>query len=502
MGEFAVLVRSLLPSNQYDERADFTVAMLPLELLRQRTSDHWLVGQDSHAFLSQVDQLIDDFTSVDRGSDKSTGRRSILIAESDPIRFLAGFLAAQSTFQSVFLGNPSWGETEWQQALALAQPDQLWGDGCEHFSSPFSPSHSQVTPPDEPLILIPTGGSSGKIKFVMHRWGTLAAAVEGFQGYFQVSAVNSICVLPLYHVSGLMQFMRSFLTGGELQILSFKQLKNGPGTLSNPSDWFISLVPTQLQALLAKPRLAKWLARCKTVFVGGAPSWPDLLTLARSKHIPLSLCYGMTETAAQVVALKPQDFLAGHSSAGQVLPHAQVDLMDDQGMPVPVGTIGQVQIAAESLALGYYPTRWAETRWTDPQAIAKATQSTILFQTDDSAYLDDQGYLTLVGRLSHKIITGGENVFPAEIEAAIRATGLVTDVVVVGLPDSYWGQCVTAIYVPCSPAISFQKLVHALQNKMTRYKHPKIGIPIDKLPRNSQGKLNYQTLLAIAREGR
>jgi O-succinylbenzoic acid--CoA ligase len=465
-----------------------------LDLLKKRTQHNWLVGQDAQAFLTLTETLAQEFATAK----KTNQGRAILLAEPDPIRFLAGFLAAHSTYPQVFLGNPQWGMVEWQQALAIAQPDQIWGNCAKPQSAaqsidlgetPSSPNPSNY--PDN-LILIPTGGSSGTIRFVMHRWDTMAAAAYGLQHYFQIATVNSLCVLPLYHVSGLMQFMRSFLSGGKLQVMTFKALKTGQALPVNPSDWFISLVPTQLQALLTQSALPQWLRQCKAIFLGGAPSWPQLLDQARAKRLPLAPCYGSTETAAQITTLKPTDFLAGNQSVGQLLPHAQVTIADDQGQSVAAGTLGQVQIVAESLALGYYPHGWSG-QWGEQPSTERLTSPTV-FKTDDAGYLDDQGYLTLVGRLRNKIITGGENVFPAEVEAAIRATGLVTDVAVLGMPDSYWGQCVTAIYVPHTPTLVAEDICAALQDTIARFKRPKLWVPVENLPRNAQGKLNQQIL--------
>ncbi|MEM9002931.1 MAG: 2-succinylbenzoate--CoA ligase [Cyanobacteria bacterium P01_F01_bin.86] len=480
--------------------------MKPLELLKSRAHDNWLVGQDNQAFLALTEALIQEFAAIAPATGQVTEGHSILLAESDPVRFLAGFLAAHATAQRVFLGNPDWGAVEWQQALAMAQPDRVWGDRAigtqlEALNTSSTAQFERLTAPVLPmapalatkrLILIPTGGSSGHIRFVAHHWETLAAAVWGLQQCFQSAAIHSICTLPLYHVSGLMQFMRSLLSGGALWLITFQDLKTGPPTLVDPSDWFISLVPTQLQALLENAALAHWLAQCKTVFIGGAPSWPALLQQARSLGIPLAPCYGMTETAAQIATLKPAAFLAGNQSVGQVLPHAQVMIVDEHRQPVAPGTSGQIQIAAASLAWGYYPTD------TFAPPTDRELTSPPFFPTDDMGFLDDQGYLTLVGRLSNKIITGGENVFPAEVEAAIRATGLVTDIAVLGTPDPYWGQCVTAVYVPHDSTPSVHAMDTALQANIARFKRPKVWVPVEALPRNAQGKLNHQTLQAIA----
>ena len=470
--------------------------MTLLEQLRQRTPDHWLVGQDSQRFLALAEALAEEFAGKPAAS--------ILIADADPVRFLAGFLAAQGTAQRVFLGNPHWGTTEWQQALALAQPDLVWGD-CPDFSHstdqrrvklPIGSASAVPCGRSTPgLILIPTGGSSGTLRFAMHRCHTLAAAVEGFQRYFQVTAVNSICVLPLYHVSGLMQALRSLLSGGKFWLTSCKALSANPELRIDPSNWFLSLVPTQLQGLLDQPGLAEWLVRCQTVFLGGAPSWPDLLARARARQIPLAPCYGMTETAAQIAALKPAEFLAGNPTVGQVLPHARVTLLDEQGQSVAPGVPGQVHIAAQSLALGYYPEPWGN----DSPGLPSGERG---LPTDDVGVLDNQGYLTLVGRLSNNIITGGEKVYPAEVEGAIRATRQVIDVAVLGMPDPYWGQCVTAVYVPADSTPEVPEIEAVLEKNLARFKRPKLWVPVAALPRNAQGKLNRQTLETLVTQWR
>ncbi|NET48204.1 MAG: AMP-binding protein, partial [Merismopedia sp. SIO2A8] len=475
-----------------------------IHLLETQAQANWLVEQDNAAFLALTHRLVQDFTTDGTMSKKPSQAQSILIVESEPLHFLAGFLAAHTTHQRIFLGNPQWGQTEWQQAMAIAQPDHVWGNHA-HLASSCLPQPSDApclitptsgeyaAPPQAPppLIMVPTGGSSGKIRFVMHTWQTLAAAVAGFQQYFNVDAVNSLCVLPLYHVSGLMQVMRSLFSGGKLWLAPFQSLKLGQFPPIDPSEWFISLVPTQLQRLLNQPHgqpdsqlddqpnIASWLARCQTVFIGGAPTWPDLLNQARTQNIPVSLCYGMTETAAQIVALRPNDFLSsrdkeGAPTVGQLLPHAHITIVNDQNKAMPPGSIGQIKITTKSLALGYYPTCWSTE---------KAGSE---FFTDDGGYFDDQGYLTLVGRLSDKIITGGENVFPAEVEAAIWATNLVIDIAVVGVSDTYWGQCVTAIYVPKDPTllpqITERQLADQLHGIIAQYKCPKTWISVKALP--------------------
>ncbi len=195
----------------------------------------------------------------------------------------------------------------------------------------------------------------------------------------------------------------------------------------------------------------------------------------------------MTETASQIVTLKPQDFLRGNNSSGRVLPHAKVTILNEEGNLQAKHKIGSIAIAAESLYLDYYGN-----------SVSNLDRSSAKLVTDDLGFFDPQGYLHIVGRRSQTIITGGENVFPAEVEAAILATSLVTDVCVIGLSDRTWGQAVTAVYIPIDGHIADPKIKAKIVDKLSKYKLPKYWIKVDRLPRNQQGKIDYQKVKAIA----
>ncbi|MEH2193062.1 MAG: 2-succinylbenzoate--CoA ligase [Nostoc sp.] len=450
----------------------------PLDCLNNLAQDDWLIGYDSRQFNKIAQELYLELTQL---SASGTSPK-IILAEREPVRFLASFIAACAANCPVFLCNPDWGTQEWQQVFDLVQPDIILGMGHGAWGMGHG-NNTQCQIPNH--IMISTGGSSGQIKFAIHTWETLTASVQGFIKYFQLKRVNSFCVLPLYHVSGLMQFMRSFTTKGKLAILPFKAVESGQILNIKQSEYFISLVPTQLQRLLQNPELTEWLSQFNTVLLGGAPAWNELLEKARFHRIRLAPTYGMTETASQIATLKPDDFLIGKISSGQILPHAKVTIQNQQGEILNSNQIGNITIQAQSLALGYYP-------------ITRENQTD--FQVDDLGFLDNQGHLNIVGRNSDKIITGGENIYPAEIESAIQATQMVADICVIGIPDKHWGQALTAIYIPKKSDTSALKIQTLLKDKLSKFKIPKYWIPQQNLPRNSQGKINRQQLQQIATE--
>ena len=396
----------------------------------------------------------------------------IIIAERSPVRFLGSFIAACAAKCPVFLCNPDWGKDEWEQVFNLVQPDIVLGVNHNFSKSPIINHELPITN----SIMIPTGGSSGKIKFAIHTWQTLTASVQGFTEYFSIDSVNSFCILPLYHVSGLMQFMRSLTTGGKLVISTSKKLENCQIPNIKTEEFFISLVPTQLQKLLQNIELTQWLSKFSTVLLGGAQPWEELLEKARFHQIRLAPTYGMTETASQIATLKPDEFLKGKFNSGKILPHAKI-IIDNQP--------GNINIQSQSLALGYYPQIWENRN---------------NFVVDDIGFLDNQDYLHIIGRNSDKIITGGENVYPTEIESAIRKTQMVIDVCVIGIADKHWGQALTAIYTPKNKNISHIEIQNQLKNQLSKFKIPKYWISLANLPRNVQGKINRQQLQKIAKD--
>jgi o-succinylbenzoate---CoA ligase len=414
------------------------------QLFSRRLQTGWLVGIDGEAIIDRVNSKLAEFTQ--------SVPNLIVIATPDPIEFIANLIAGVRLGLTICLGNPRWGTAEWAQVSSLT--DLV--DRQQH----------------QNLIMIPTGGSAGEIKFAIHTWETLSSSVWGFQEFYQVEKINSVCTLPLYHVSGLMQLVRSILTDGKLLIVDFDRLCHEPMILLDQIEiecYFISLVPTQLAKLLDLN--VTWLGGFQTILLGGAPPTVELLTIARIAKLPLALTYGMTETASQVTSLKPAEFLAGNHSCGRVLPHAEIELI-----ATAEDRIKSIRIKAKSLMLGYFPN------------LDRLTY----FDPDDLGAVDLDGYLTIIGRDSGKIITGGENVFPIEVIDAIMATGLVADVWVVGLPDQYWGQIVTAIYVEKDLPVSAAILAQAIAGKISNYKIPKQWFPVAQIPRNSLGKVLTQ----------
>ncbi len=324
---------------------------------------------------------------------------------------------------------------------------------------------------NEGWLCIATGGTGGgPPRFARHDEHTLMAAVRGFCAYFDLKRVNGVDVLPAFHVSGLMARVRCAATGGEHLAWDWKRLEAGelPAAPRAGEPWVISLVPTQLHRLLAQPAAVEWLRGFGIIFVGGGPMWPELADAAAQAGLRLAPSYGMTETAAMVAALRPEEFLAGARSCGTPLPHVDVS----------IGSDGVVRVRGESVFRGYFPE----------------TSGAREFATEDFGRFDERGHVHLLGRRDAVIITGGKKVQPSVVEAALRATGEFTDVAVVGVPDAEWGEVVVACYPREARTPDFACAVATL----AAHERPKRFVAMADWPRNAQGKVNRAALRARA----
>jgi O-succinylbenzoic acid--CoA ligase len=452
-------------------------------------------------------RLLGERPSVAEASDR------VVVEAREPARFRAAFADAVASGGTVFLANPDWGAAERGQFNALcsapsAQPPSTAGGSAAGQSKILAEAKGRHRPnpkseTEAGWLCIPTGGSSGVIRLARHDQDTLHAAVRGFAAHFGVARVNALGVLPLHHVGGLMGWLRAELTGGIFLDGDWKRIVAGELPVLPRADegWFISLVPTQLQRLLARPEAVAWLRGFRAVLVGGGPVWPELVQASATVQVPLALTYGATETAAAVAALRPEEFLAGGRGCGTTLPHGRLGLGTpgaSASSPESTDTDGaEIVVEAESLFRGYWP-EWR------PTEELRAGESGA-WATGDLGFFDARGSLHVTGRRDARIITGGEKVGPEEVEAALRATGEFADVAVVGVPDAEWGEAVVACYPAADGAgeggwrAPDMARVAAGLATLAVWKRPKRFVAVADWPRDAAGKVIRPQLAARAR---
>jgi len=373
------------------------------------------------------------------------------IESADPAEFVAAFGAAAAGNGEVFLCNPQWGVREREQVRRLLE------------APPAGPSA-------QGWLMIPTGGSTGGVRFARHDHSTVGAAVAGFARHFGVDRVNAFGLLPLHHVSGLMGWLRTALTGGVFRSGDWKDIERGnfPALERVPGDWVLSLVPTQLERLLAAPAATDWLRRFRIIHLGGAPAWPALLDRAATARLPLAPGYGMTETAAMVTSLRPEEFLAGARNAGAPLPHARLEIDAE----------GAIAVSGDSVFRGYYP----------------ASDTAGRFVTGDLGEFDSAGRLSVRGRRDGVIITGGEKVHPEEVEAVLRESGELSCVAVLGRPHPEWGQQLVAVF-PVGGRPDLDRLRALVASRLAPAKRPKSYVALPVWPETTPGKPDRAALM-------
>ncbi|MEM7329434.1 MAG: fatty acid--CoA ligase [Pseudomonadota bacterium] len=226
---------------------------------------------------------------------------------------------------------------------------------------------------------------------------------------------------------------------------------------------------------------------------GASPIPLDLLKrcmdVFQSKFVQM---YGMTETAGTIIALSPEDHDPDGNekmrSAGQVLAGAEVTILDDRGETVARGTTGEIAIRSVSNMTDY---------WQQPEATAKTISDNGWLRTGDAGYMDDDGYVFIQDRVKDMIISGGENIYPAEVENAIFGHPKVSDVAVIGVPDEKWGEAAKAVIVPVpGTAIDPDEIITWVRQRIAGYKCPKSIDLVETLPRNPSGKILKKVLRA------
>lgn len=259
------------------------------------------------------------------------------------------------------------------------------------------------------------------------------------------------------------------------------------------------IVPAALHILLQHPRCALVdFSRLKYILYGAAPIPLELLR----QCIQMFKCefiqaYGMTETTGTICMLPPEDHdPAGNPrmrSAGKALPGVELKVVDDQGNIVPTGQVGEIWTRSSNNMIGY---------WNLPDATAKTMVDGGWIKTGDAGYLDEDGYLFIHDRVKDMIISGGENVYPAEVESAIYGHPDVLEVAVIGVPDEKWGEAVKAVCVPrASATIDPDSVIAWARERIAGFKVPRSIDVIAALPRNASGKILRKDLRAPYWEG-
>ncbi len=295
-----------------------------------------------------------------------------------------------------------------------------------------------------------------------------------------------LSVLPLYHVGGLAVIFRSTLYGITTVLHDRFDIDKIQYSFDHHGITMISLVPTMLYRMLEAG--VRWPDSLRLILLGGAAASPELLQRAFEMNLPIAPTYGLTEASSQVATMRPHAARKKPGSVGKPLLFTSVRIAGENGQSVPAGEYGEVVVSGPTVMKGYH---------NNPDATAKAIRDGELY-TGDIGYLDEDGDLWLVQRRSDLIVSGGENVYPAEVETILRAHPAVSEVAVVGVDHPEWGQQVAAAVVLVDGAIlTTDELIAYSREHLAGYKQPRRILFVDALPQTASGKVQRNGVRAL-----
>jgi len=300
-----------------------------------------------------------------------------------------------------------------------------------------------------------------------------------------------LVVLPLFHTGGLNCYANPVLHAGGT-ILLMRTFDPG-AALDHISDKALGIthffaVPAPYQFMMQHPTFqGADLSRLRMSGVGGAPCALTILETWAARGVPLVQGYGMTETSPASTMLDAADAIRKVGSAGKPLLHTDVRIVDEAGRDVPRGSIGELWTRGPNITPGY---------WNKPEATAASFVDGWL-KTGDAAREDDEGFIYIVDRWKDMYISGGENVYPAEVENVLFQLPQVADAAVIGVPNERWGEVGKAVIVikPSETLAEADVITHCLA-RLAKFKVPQSVEFIEALPRNATGKVLKRALRA------
>ncbi|MGP8058115.1 MAG: long-chain-fatty-acid--CoA ligase [Acidimicrobiales bacterium] len=345
--------------------------------------------------------------------------------------------------------------------------------------------------PEEVSMQLYTSGTTGLPKGVMLSNSNLATAIGEAGQTFTVDADTvSLIAMPLFHIGGSGWALCGMSRGGRSVILRDVDPVELLALIETEGITETFVVPAVLMFLLATPGIESTdLSSLRNVYYGASPIAEDVLVRCLEVFgCSFTQVYGMTETTGAITALRPEDHdptgPRQHLLRSAGLPHPHVELRivsTETGGQAAPGEVGELWTRSPYNMLGYWDKHDETARVVTPEG---------WLRTGDAGYLDDEGYLYLHDRIKDMIVTGGENVYPAEVENLLLAHPEVADAAVIGVPDERWGEAVKAVVVLAPGAgLSAEGVLAFCRERLANYKVPKSVDFTDALPRNPSGKI-------------
>ena len=392
------------------------------------------------------------------------------------------------------------GLTHIKHIIALEGGHPRWTDYTSWRDQQSSTRPDVALEADDDILQLYTSGTTGLPKGVQ-------LTNEGYVNAFQAFVDNDILaveptavfinVMPLFHVGGINLTVMPMLRGAHVHLLEEFDATHVLDTLTNEKITHSLFVPAMIQMLLQEPRVRERdYSQLQYLYYGASPiSESVLLEAGEVFGCDFMQLYGATENYGIITKLAPEDHAPGRNllrSCGKPVAGSTVKIVDESGDTLPNGEVGEILLQSSWILKSY---------WKNPAA-TEEVKAGGWYHTGDAAYLNDEGFMFIKDRVKDMIITGGENVFPAEVENAVHSHEDILDVAVIGVPDTKWGEAIKACVV-LRPGVelSEEAIIAYTRTQIASYKTPKSIDFIAELPRNPSGKILRRELRAPYWEG-
>jgi len=337
--------------------------------------------------------------------------------------------------------------------------------------------------------IIYTSGTTGHPKGVMltyaNHWGSAIGSVLNLGCTVEDKWLT---VVPLFHVSGLSIILRSVIYGMSLRLHRYFDAKAVNQAIIHHKVTLVSVVTAMLTKMVEDIGDERYPETFRCMLLGGGSVPKPLLDVCLVKDIPVYQTYGLSETASQIVTLSPEHMITKAGSAGKPLFLSEVKIVNEQGNDVAANKEGEIVVKGPNVTLGYYKR---------PEATQKAFKNQWLY-TGDIGYFDEEGFLYVLDRRKDLIVSGGENIYPAEVESIVLSHPEVEEAGVIGVEDKQWGHVPVAfVKLKHKARVSETDLLIFCRSALAKYKVPTHFYFMDSLPRNASGKLLRRELFKL-----
>ncbi|MGW7538340.1 acyl-CoA synthetase [Amycolatopsis sp. NPDC054798] len=348
----------------------------------------------------------------------------------------------------------------------------------------------EPTGPDDIAVLMYTSGTTGRPKGAMLTHGNLEANAINVltSGEGLLPSDITLTVAPLFHIGGLALFTLPLLYAGGTVVVAGKfDPQETLALIQREKVTVHFMVPAMWAAMTQVPDFDSYdLSRLRYLLCGGAPCPLPVIEFYEGKGLTFVEGFGMTELSPAALVLESA-FVRSHAgSVGRPFLHVEARIVDERDEEVPAGTVGELVLRGPNVFAGY---------WGLPEASAETMRGG-WFHSGDLARCDADGFVTLVDRKKDMIISGGENVYPIEVEQVLHRHPDIADVAVIGAPDPQWGETVVAVVVPAGDSLDGDAVIAYCRERIAAFKCPRRVEVVAELPRNATGKLLKRELRA------